>query len=118
MESEYIPKPIDISSVRLLAEIEDLVELLAEYAHDIWAAQRMEQGWVHGSQRCDKSKTHPCLVPYSDLPDSERQYDRNAATGTLKAIHAMGYSIVRSKRHNAEQGADDQLPARAESKAQ
>ncbi len=42
---------------------------------------------------CDFLKEHPCLVPYEELPESEKEYDRNAALQTLKAIVALGYGI-------------------------
>jgi hypothetical protein len=92
----YQPKPIDTSGVQLSPEILDLTEKLADNAHDIWAAQRFADGWTYGPQRDDAQKKHPCLVPYAELPDSEKQYDRNAAMETLKAIIALGYRIERN----------------------
>jgi hypothetical protein len=70
------------------------MELLAENVHDLWAAQRIADGWKHGPQRDDAKKLHPCLVPYNQLPDSEKEYDRQAAIGTLKAILKLGYRIL------------------------
>ncbi len=92
----YQPKPIDTGGVELTAEIGELRELLAENAHDIWARQRIAEGWTHGPERNDKQKKHPCLVPYADLPESEKDYDRNAAFETLKAIVALGYQIEKT----------------------
>jgi hypothetical protein len=89
----YHPRPIDTSAVELSPEILALTERLAENAHEIWAAGRLAEGWTFGPQRDDARKQHPCLVPYADLPDSEKQYDRNAAMETLKAIVALGYRI-------------------------
>lgn len=89
----YTPAPIDTAAVLLPPELHALTERLAENAHDLWAAQRLAQGWTHGPQRDDAKKLHPCLVPYADLPESEKEYDRTAALGTLKAILQLGYSI-------------------------
>lgn len=91
----YEPKPIDTSAVLLSPELSALTERLAENAHDLWAAQRIADGWRFGEQRDDSQKLHPCLVPYKDLPDSEKQYDRQIALGTLKAILALGYKVIR-----------------------
>jgi ryanodine receptor 2 len=91
----YTPRPIDTSKVALTPDIQALTERLAEHAHDIWAAQRLAQGWTHGPQRDDAAKRHPCLVPYADLPESEKEYDRAAALQTLKAIIALGYRITK-----------------------
>ena len=89
----YRPAPIDTSSVQLPPALEALTERLAENAHDIWAAQRLADGWTVGPKRDDAVKKHPCLIPYAELPDSEKAYDRQAAMGTLKAMLAFGYRI-------------------------
>jgi hypothetical protein len=91
----YTPQPIATATVTLPQEIRDLTERLAENAHDIWACQRLQDGWKHGPKRDDAKKEHPCLVPYEDLPESEKQYDRSAAMETLKAILALGYRIAK-----------------------
>lgn len=92
---QYHPCPIDTDNVALDDEIRRLTEELARNAHDIWAKQRMADGWRFGSRRDDAKKEHPCLVPYEQLPESEKDYDRNAAMQTLKAIVALGYRIVK-----------------------
>lgn len=93
-KSAYHPNPIAATVVVLPREMAELTERLAENAHDLWAAQRMADGWTLGERRDDGARKHPCLVPYSELPDTEKEYDRNAALGTLKAILALGYRIV------------------------
>lgn len=90
---KYIPNPIDTSNVELSENILELTELLAKNAHDTWAKQRIAEGWRYGLKRDDVKKEHPCLVPYEQLPESEKQYDRSAALETLKAIIALGYKI-------------------------
>jgi len=92
----YQPAPIDTTSVSLPQDLLDLTERLAENAHDHWARQRLADGWTHGPQRDDATKQHPCLVPYAELPESEKQYDRNAAMETLKAILELGYRIEKA----------------------
>jgi hypothetical protein len=95
---KYEPRPIDTSSVVLPDSIEPLAEKLAESAHDVWAVQRMSEGWTLGPKRDDGKKKHPCLVPYKKLPESEKVYDRNAAIQTLKAIMALGFRIERARK--------------------
>ena len=82
----YEPKPIDTADIVLPESVQPLVEHLAEHNHDIWSQQRLIDGWTWGPTRDDAAKTNPCLVAYADLPDTEKQYDRNAAIETLKAI--------------------------------
>jgi hypothetical protein len=94
---DYSPKPIDTSQIQLPSPILDLTESLARNAHEVWARQRLADGWRRGPVRDDSLKRHPCLVPYEDLPDSEKQYDRNAALETLKLIVALGYRIDKRK---------------------
>lgn len=89
----YIPRPIDTSNVNLPSDLLDLTEKIAENVHEIWATSRINEGWVYGAQRNDREKTTPCLVPYDQLPASEKEYDRNTAMETLKFIVALGYKI-------------------------
>jgi hypothetical protein len=90
---EYIPRPLDTAGVVLSDDILALTEQLAENTHEVWAAMRVQQGWTFGPTRDDAAKKHPCLIPYADLPESEKVYDRNTALETLKAIIALGYRV-------------------------
>jgi RyR domain len=92
----WTPRPIDTSAVRLPPGLEALTERLAEHAHDLWGLQRLAEGWRYGPERDDVAKHHPGLVPYADLPDAEKEYDRQTALGTLRAIIALGYRIERT----------------------
>ena len=92
----YHPEPINTSAIRLSDDLLELRERLAENNHDVWATRRLSEGWTYGPRRDDATKRHPDLVPYAELPDSERQYDRDAAMETLKAIIALGYRIEKS----------------------
>ena len=89
----YQPQPIDVGDVALDPSLNALVEALAENVHDTWARGRMDQGWTYGPARDDAAKKHPCLVPYADLPESERDYDRNTAMSTILFILAKGFAI-------------------------
>lgn len=91
----YEPKPEDTSDVELTEEIMVLREKLAENAHEVWARQRISEGWKYGEKRNDDAKEHPCLIPYEMLSDSEKEYDRNAAMETLKLIKKLGYEITK-----------------------
>ena len=89
----YQPQPIDVGDVAIEPSLNALVEALAENVHDTWARGRMDQGWTYGPARDDAAKKHPCLVPYADLPESERDYDRNTAMSTIRFILAKGFAI-------------------------
>ena len=91
---KYIPHPLDTSDITLPESLTPLIEALAENVHDTWAKGRMDAGWTYGPVRDDAKKQHPCLVPYGELPDSEKAYDRGTAIGTLKAILRLGFEIV------------------------
>jgi RyR domain len=89
----YEPQPIDTSNAQLNEEILELTERLAKNAHDVWARLRLAEGWRYGPRRDEAKKEHPSLIPYEDLPEPEKEYDRNVAMETLKAILALGYRI-------------------------
>ena len=92
-EQKYTPQPIDTSDVKLPEELAPLVEQMSKNVHEVWAASRISQGWTYGEQRNDELKTHPCLVPYEELPEVEKAYDRDTALGTLRLIMKMGFKI-------------------------
>ena len=89
----YKPNPIDTSKVELPDDLLELTEKIAENVHENWSVGRIADGWTYGETRNDEKKTTPCLVPYSELSDSEKEYDRVTALQTLKLIVALGYRI-------------------------
>ena len=93
----YTPNPIDTTNVELNEELVALTEKIAENVHDVWAANRISQGWTYGEKRDDAKKTTPCLVPYDELTDVEKEYDRNTAIETLKLITKLGYKITKGE---------------------
>ena len=95
MNANYTPKPLNTNEVELPAELLELTELLAKNTHEIWAQQRFSEGWKYGAERNDERKEHPCLVSYENLPESEKEYDRNTALETLKVIKKIGYEILK-----------------------
>ena len=97
MVTDYKPKPIPTEKTVLSDEILELVELLAENAHDIWAAERLRDGWTFGPERDETERRHPCLVPYAQLSERERDYDRTMVIGSVRAILALGFTISRTR---------------------
>ena len=90
----YTPRPIDTSDVELSEEICAVRELLARNTHEVWAASRIREGWTLGP-RDDANKKHPCLVPYDELSEIEKDYDRNTSGETLKVLLKLGYKITK-----------------------
>lgn len=91
----YVPQPIDTSDIQLPEELEALVEKMAKNVHEVWAETRIKQGWTYGPERDDKLKKHPCLIPYEELPEEEKEYDRGTSVGTLKLILKLGFRITK-----------------------
>ena len=89
----YTPKPINTSDIELPEELLQLTELIAANVHDVWACGRISEGWVYGEVKDPEKKTTPLLVPYDELPESEKAYDRNTALETLKVVLSLHYSI-------------------------
>lgn len=93
MKKNYIPQPMDTSDIRLPRELDVLIEQMAKNVHEVWAQNRMEQGWTYGEERSDVLKQHPCLIPYEELSEVEKDYDRDTALSTLKLICKLGFKI-------------------------
>ena len=94
MATNYNPQPLDTSKVALPPELTELTEQLAKNIHDVWSAQRIAEGWKYGTERNDKKKLHPCLVPYENLPENEKGYDSNTALETVKWMLLSGFQIT------------------------
>lgn len=92
----YNPKPIETKEVQLSDELKSLSEVLAKHVHEVWAKGRIEQGWEFGPVRDDRLKQTPCLVPYEELTEEERDYDRNTSQETLRLLLKMGYRIEKT----------------------
>ncbi len=92
---KYIPNPVETSDVELPEELLPLIEEMAKNVHEVWAQNRINDGWTYGPVRDDVNKTHPCLVPYEKLPESEKEYDRATSQETLKLILKSGFVISR-----------------------
>ena len=88
MKSDYIPAPIDVSDIQLPSELCELAEIIAKNVHEVWAAGRLAEGWKYGPERNDALRTHP---------ETEKDYDRRTAMGTLKLIQKIGFGIKKVK---------------------
>ena len=89
----YKPQPIDTVDVVLPDDLLALAELIAKNVHEVWASERIKEGWTYGEYRDDEKKITPCLVPYEELSESEKEYDRLTAFETLKLVVKLGYKI-------------------------
>ena len=90
---DYIPEPMDLSLADLPESLIQLSERIAENVHEVWAKARIDEGWTYGEKRDDIHKKHPCLVPYDELPEEEKEYDRNTAMNTIKMVKKLGFRI-------------------------
>ena len=95
MSNKYIPQPKDTSDIILPRELNELAEQIAKNVHEVWAQNRIKQGWTYGKERSDALKQHPCLIPYEELCEEEKDYDRDTAFGTLRLIAKLGFKITK-----------------------
>lgn len=92
----YNPNPIDTSDIVLSDDLLELTEKIAKNVHDVWSAGRIQDGWTYGAVRNDQKKQTPCLIPYDELPEREKDFDRNTALETIKLITKLGYEIKKN----------------------
>jgi len=92
--------PFDASHTALSKEISELGEVLARNAHESWVKLRLAHGWSLRPDRNDSRKEHPGLVPFDELPESEKEYARQTALETIKTLLALGYTIQASTPKN------------------
>ena len=94
---DYEPRPINLDGILLNDDLLALREAIAENAHDVWATARIKEGWSYGPKRDDVQKKHPDLIPYSALPDSEKDYDRLMALDTIRLVKKLGFEITKKR---------------------
>ena len=88
--TEYNPEPINVDDVSIAEEdLNILAEAIAENLHDVWAKQRMKEGWTYGPERNDSLKQHPDIIPYCSLTEGEKEYDRLMAQHTIKVVQKL-----------------------------
>ena len=97
-KNNYTPQPINTKDVALPKELNALAEDIAKNVHEVWSAGRMKDGWTYGEERNDAEKKHPCLVPYEELSEEEKEYDRNTSVETIKLILKLGFKITRDSQ--------------------
>ncbi|MEM1055280.1 MAG: RyR domain-containing protein [Bacteroidota bacterium] len=90
----YTPAPLPTDSIVLPSGLDGLVEQLAEHVHDVWAKGRLSEGWTYGPRRDDDAKRHPGLMPYAELSEEEKDYDRRTALEAIKATLLLGYAVT------------------------
>lgn len=95
-EIMYKPEPLDTTNVELSDDLLALTERIAKNVHDVWALSRVREGWRYGEKKDSAARTTPCLVPYEELPEEEKAYDRNTALETLRLIVKLGYTISKA----------------------
>ena len=91
----YIPSPVDTTEVVVPAELSRLSEMIARNAHEVWSATRLADGWTRGPVRDDTLRQHPGLIPYEELTEQEKEYDRRTSVETVRLILALGFEIIR-----------------------
>ena len=94
---DYEPHPINVDAVPLNGDLEQLQDAIAENAHNVWAKARIKEGWTYGKEFDDEKKVDPTLMPYTALPDSEKEYDRLTAFNTIKLVKKLGFDIIKRK---------------------
>lgn len=64
-----------------------------EDSHKSWLAEKERDGWVYGEVKDEVKKTHPCCVPYDQLPENQKakDYIYSAVVKTLLDIEADSY---------------------------
>jgi len=89
----YKPAPLDLSAIELNPKTEELVDKLAENTHNVWARERITQGWTYGLSEDTEARRSPHLVQYGDVDDAIKVANRAAASETVKTLLVYGYVL-------------------------
>ncbi|XP_039954485.1 ryanodine receptor isoform X18 [Bactrocera tryoni] len=89
----YKPAPLDLSAVTLSPKLEELVDQLAENTHNLWARERIQQGWTYGLNEDSENHRSPHLVPYSKVDEAIKKANRDTASETVRTLLVYGYML-------------------------
>ena len=100
----YKPAPLDLSAIELTPKMEELVDRLAENTHNVWARERISQGWTYGLNEDSEKKRSPHLVLYQFVDEAIKIANRNTASETVRTLLVYGYVLdpPSSDQQNAE----------------
>ncbi|CAG9853862.1 unnamed protein product [Phyllotreta striolata] len=89
----YKPAPLDLSAINLTAKLEELVDQLAENTHNLWAKERIQNGWTYGLNEDPDLYRSPHLVPYGKVDDAIKKANRDTASETVRTLLVYGYNL-------------------------
>uniref|UniRef100_A0A8C4LDH7 Ryanodine receptor 2 n=1 Tax=Equus asinus asinus TaxID=83772 RepID=A0A8C4LDH7_EQUAS len=93
LTSGYKPAPMDLSFIKLTPSQEAMVDKLAENAHNVWARDRVRQGWTYGIQQDVKNRRNPRLVPYALLDDRTKKSNKDSLREAVRTLLGYGYNL-------------------------
>uniref|UniRef100_A0A4W6FE05 Ryanodine receptor 2 n=1 Tax=Lates calcarifer TaxID=8187 RepID=A0A4W6FE05_LATCA len=93
LSSGYKPAPLDLSHIKLTSTQEAMVDKLAENAHNVWARDRIHQGWTYGIQQDVKNRRNPRLVPYTLLDERTKKSNKDSLREAVRTLLGYGYNL-------------------------
>jgi hypothetical protein len=72
------------------------LEFLSQMEHRRWLDEKLKGGWQYGPVKDPVKKTHPCLVSWGELPEEEKEKDRQAVRAIPRLLAEAGFEIRRS----------------------
>uniref|UniRef100_A0A3Q2TD46 Ryanodine receptor 3 n=1 Tax=Fundulus heteroclitus TaxID=8078 RepID=A0A3Q2TD46_FUNHE len=109
-QASFIPTPVDTTQIVLPPHLENIRDKLAENIHELWGMNKIELGWTYGKVRDDNKRQHPCLVDFSKLPETEKNYNVQMSSETLKTLLALGCHVAQVNVHAEEDLKKIKLP--------
>lgn len=67
-----------------------------EEMHQNWCEFKQARGWVYGEEKDEDKRTHPCLVPYEELPEVQKLKDHLFSA----IVHTMNFHNARRATRN------------------
>ncbi len=91
---DYQPKPERFEHIKMPEEVQNVLEAAARNIHEVWAENKLKEDWRYGEALDYEKKTHPSLIPYEQLPERQKLYDRETAMYTIKFLLNTGFQIT------------------------
>ena len=87
--------PLEKEHPKKVAFSQNEIEILAKIEHERWVSEKLLNGWKYGKKRNDKRKIHPCIKKWNNLPENEKEKDRQTVRRIPEFLAEAGFEIYR-----------------------
>ncbi|XP_057257160.1 ryanodine receptor 1-like, partial [Pezoporus wallicus] len=96
-EGNFDPKPVETLNVIIPEKLDGFINKYAEFTHEKWAFDKIQNNWSFGEAVDEEAKTHPMLRPYKTFSEKDKEIYRWPIKESLKAMLAWEWTVEKAR---------------------